>query len=296
MRLITRTDLDGLTCAVFITVLEKIDEVMFAEPKAMQDGKVAVTDHDIIANLPYHPNCALWFDHHTSQMLHSEKENYKGLFQVAPSCARVIFNFYQQPEELKKFDHLLVETDRVDSAQLNMDDVLNPKGWVLVSYTLDPRSGLEAFEDYFQRMIGWITSHTVDEILQIPDVKEKVDRYLNDQDRFREALLKYSKQDGNVVITDQRSVEKFPSGNRFLIYTLFPETNISVRLFKGRDAGIIVCAIGHSIFNRTCKTDVGSLCASYGGGGHKGAGTCQFPEAEADTKVKEIVAKLKAAG
>ncbi len=296
MRLITRTDLDGLTCAVFITVMEKIDEVMFAEPKAMQDGKVAVNDHDIIANLPYHPKCALWFDHHTSQMIHSEKEGYRGKFAVAPSCARVIYDFYEQPDELKPFDHLLVETDRVDSANLNMDDVMNPKGWVLVSYTLDPRSGLDAFEDYFQRMIGWIQVHTVDEILQLPDVKTKVDTYLSEQDNFKKALTEHSRQDGNVIITDQRPVQKFPAGNRFLIYTLFPTGNISVRLFRGKEPGITVCAVGHSIFNRTSKTDVGALMAEYGGGGHKGAGTCQLPDGEADAKVKEIVERMKKAG
>ncbi len=295
MRLITRTDLDGLTCAVFVTIMEKIDEVVFAEAKAMQDGKVTVTDHDIIANLPYHPNCALWFDHHTSQE-HQSTHDYRGRFAVAPSCARVIYDFYQQPEELKKFEELLKETDRVDSANLTIDDVLNPKGWVLLSYTLDPRSGLAEFEDYFQRMIGWIQTLPVNEILQLPEVKSKVDKYLADQDAFKEALLKYSRQDGNVIITDPRNVDKMPAGNRFLIYTLFPEANISVRLFKGREPGVMVCAVGHSIFNRTCKTDVGALMASYGGGGHKGAGTCQFPEAEADAKLKEIVEKLKANG
>lgn len=296
MRLITRTDLDGLTCAVFITVMEKIDEVMFAEPKAMQDGKVTVNDHDIIANLPYHPQCALWFDHHTSQMIHSEKEGYRGKFAVAPSCARVIFDFYEQPDELKPFDNLLIETDRVDSANLNMDDVMNPQRWVLLSYTLDPRSGLDAFEDYFQRMIGWIQVHSVEEILQLPDVKSKVETYLAEQDNFKKALLEHSRQDGNVIITDQRPVQKFPAGNRFLIYTLFPEGNISVRLFRGKEPGITVCAVGHSIFNRTSKTDVGSLMAEYGGGGHKGAGTCQLPDAEADAKVKEIVERMKKAG
>ncbi len=296
MRLITRTDLDGLTCAVFITIMEKISEVVFAEPKAMQDGKVAVTDHDIIANLPYNPKCALWFDHHTSQMIHHDTENYRGKFAVAPSCARVIYDFYEAPDELKNFQELLVETDRVDSAQLNMDDVLNPKGWVLLSYTLDPRSGLGDFEDYFQRMIGWIQVHTVDEILQLPDVKKRVDKYLADEGRFKDALLAHSRQDGNVIITDQRGVKDFPSGGRFLIYTLFPTANISARLFKGKEEGITVCAVGHSIFNRTSKTDVGSLMASYGGGGHKGAGTCQLKEAEADAKVAEIVAKMKKDG
>jgi len=295
MRLIARGDLDGLTCAVFITVMEKIDEIVFAEPKEMQDGKFPVTNHDIIANLPYNPNCALWFDHHSSQQQHTAKD-YKGKFAIADSCARVIYDFYEQPDELKKFDELLVETDRVDAAKLTMEDVMSPKGWVLVSYTLDPRSGLDAFEDYFQRMIGWIQVHPVDEILQIPDVKSKVDKYLGDQEKFKEALLKHSHQDGNVIVTDQRGVDKFPSGNRFLIYTLFPTANISARLFRGKEAGITVCAVGHSIFNRTSKTNVGDLMAEYGGGGHKGAGTCQLKDAEADAKVKEIVERMKKAG
>ncbi len=295
MRLITRTDLDGLTSAVFITVMEKIDEVIFVEPKLMQDGKFDVTDHDIIANLPYHPKCALWFDHHASQDIHMDKE-YRGKFAIAPSCARVIYDFYEKPEELNPFEHLLIETDRVDSAQLTMEDVMSPKGWVLVSYTLDPRSGVDAFEDYFQRMIGWIMTHPVDEILQIPDVKEKVDRYFADENRFKEALQKHTRQDGNVIITDQRGVDKFPSGNRFLVYTLFPESNISVRLFKGKEPGVTVCAVGHSIFNRTSNTHVGKLMAEYGGGGHKGAGTCQVPDAEADVKVQEIIGRMKKDG
>ncbi len=292
MRLITRTDFDGLVSAVFITIMEKIDQVVFAIPKDMQDGKVPVTDRDIIANLPYHPKCALWFDHHSSQQHHSDTSSYQGRFAIAPSCALVIFDFYERPDELKPFEEVLIETDRIDSGNLNMDDVLNPKGWVLVSYTLDPRSGLAEFEDYFQRMIGWIQAYPLNEILDLPEVKEKTDRYFNEQDLFKTALLKYSKQDRNIVITDPREVEKFPSGNRFLIYTLFPETNVSVRLFKGREPGVMVCSVGHSIFNRTCKTDVGQLMAEYGGGGHKGAGTCQFPESETENKVNEILTRL----
>jgi oligoribonuclease NrnB/cAMP/cGMP phosphodiesterase (DHH superfamily) len=296
MRLITRTDFDGLVSAVFITIMEKIDQVIFAIPKDMQDGKVPVTDRDIIANLPYHPKCALWFDHHSSQQHKSDTSSYRGKFAVAPSCARVIYDFYEQPEELKPFGEMLIETDRIDSGNLTMEDVLNPKGWVLVSYTLDPRSGLADFEDYFQRMIGWIQAYSLNEILELPEVKEKTDRYFNEQEEFKTALLNYSKQDGNVVITDPREVDKFPGGNRFLIYTLFPETNVSMRIFKGKEPGVIVCAVGHSIFNRTCKTDIGQLMAEYGGGGHKGAGTCQFPESETEQKLNEILKRLKTNG
>lgn len=296
MRLITRTDFDGLVSAVFITIMEKIDQVIFAIPKDMQDGKIPVTDHDIIANLPYHPNCALWFDHHPSQQHHAQTGDIRGRFAIAPSCARVIYEFYEQPDELKPYQELLAETDRIDSGNLTMEDVLNPKGWVLLSYTLDPRSGLADFEDYFQRMIGWIQTYPIEKILELPEVKEKTDRYFSEQEEYKAALLKYSRQDANVIITDPRTVDKFPTGNRFLIYTLFPEANVSVRLFKGKDPSIIVCAVGHSIFNRTCKTDVSQLMAEYGGGGHKGAGTCQFPESETDSKLLEIVERLKQNG
>ncbi len=295
MRVITRGDFDGLTATVLVALMEEISEIAFAHPRDMQEGKTNVTSDDIIINLPYHPNCAMWFDHHLSQKETEKKAgNYKGKFRIAPSAARVVYEYYDHPD-LKRFEYLVHETDRVDSAQLEVEDISNPMGWVLISYTVDPRSGFSNFRDYFNKLANWIRNHTLEEILEIPEVKEKCRLFLSEQENFRDLLKKHSHLDGNVIMTDFRDLDKTPIGNRFLIYTLFPEGNVSFRIFKGRE-GDLVAALGHNIFNRTCKTHVGILLDEYGGGGHKGAGTLQVPEEKADKTFKEIIEKLKRKG
>lgn len=295
MRIITRGDFDGLSATVLVSQMEDISDVSFAHPKDMQEGKTEVTENDIILNLPYHPKCAMWFDHHLSQgEVASNLGDFKGMFKVAPSAARVIYDYYNHAD-LKRFEHLVHETDRVDSAQLHVEDVNDPKGWVLISYTIDPRSGFGRYQDYFKNMVNWITNHSLEEVLQIPEVKEKCDHFLDEQKKFGELLKKHSYQDGNVIVTDFREMDRTPIGNRFLIYTLFPGTNISFRIFKGK-SGDLVAALGHDIFNRTCKTDIGILLNEYGGGGHKGAGTVQIPTDQADDTFKEIIEKLKKNG
>ena len=191
---------------------------------------------------------------------------------------------------------MLKETDRVDSAQLALEDVLHPKGWVLLSYTLDPRSGFGEYRDYFLRLIGWSKTLPIEKILYQEEVKGRCDLLLLEQENFAETLKKYSRQDGNVVITDLREAAEVPVGNRFLIYTLYPEANVSMRIFHEQEKETVVLALGHSIFNRTCKTNVGVLCGQYGGGGHKGAGTFQVPARKADMFIDVILDTLKTEG
>jgi hypothetical protein len=303
MRLITRADWDGLVCAVLLSSVEHIQAIQFAFPKDIQDGKVNVPENSVIANLPYHPNCAVWFDHHISEeelgAPMAAFTGIKGKFGLALSAARLIYEYYggDGNEKLAKYKPLVEATDRVDSAQLTMEDVTDPSGYVLLAYTIDPRSGLKDIElqMYFIMMIDWLKNKTAEEILDIPEVKMMVDRLRDDDQAFREALLQHSRLEGNVVITDFRGVA-VPAGNRFIVYTLFPQANVSARLFDGKDGTFSTISLGHSIFNRTCKTNVGKLLAEYGGGGHKGAGTAQFPKAEADAKFQEIIERLKAAG
>lgn len=295
MRIITRGDFDGLTSSVLVSVMEGVSEIVFAHPKDMQEGRVEVRKGDFILNLPYHPNCHMWFDHHLSQEdVARTASGFKGMYRIAPSAARVIYDYYNHPD-LKRFEYLVHETDRVDSAQLEMEDVKDPKGWVLISYTIDPRSGFGRFQDYFNNMVNWIKTHTLEEILEIPEVKEKCDHFLDELVKFGELLKKHSRLDGNVIVTDFRDLDRTPIGNRFLIYTLFPEGNISFRIFKGK-TGDMVAALGHNIFKRDCNTDIGTLLSEYGGGGHKGAGTVQIPIGQADAKFREIIEKLKHQG
>lgn len=302
MRLITRADWDGLVCAVLLSTVDHLEAIQFAYPKDIQDGKVDVPEEAVIANLPYHPNCTMWFDHHASEeefgVPMAAFAGIKGKFGLAPSAARLIYDYYGGDEKLGRYKDLLEATDRVDSAQLTLDDVLNPTGYVLLAYTVDPRSGLKDIElqMYFLMLLDWLKTKPIDEILLIPEVRLMAERLKEEDNSFRDYLLQHSRQDGNVIITDFRGVLSVPPGNRFLVYTLFPEANVSARLWDGKDGRISTISLGHSIFNRTCQTNVGKLLATYGGGGHKGAGTAQFPIEEAEDKFAEIIATLKAAG
>lgn len=299
MHLITRADWDGLVCAVLLSQVEKIEGVYFAHPKDMQDGKVPVPKHSIIANLPYHPACALWFDHHISEEERAPAPGkFTGKYGQAPSAARLIYEYFGGAGKYGKFADLIAATDAIDSAQLTMEDVTQPTGYVLLSYTIDPRTGLTGaqYQPYFLMLMELLQTQTLAEVMENPQVKARCERVLAEEAQFRRALLINSKQDGNVVITDFRGLPEVPPGNRFLIYALFPDVNISVRLMDGRGGRNVVAALGHSIFNRTSKTNIGELLKKYGGGGHAGAGTAQFSKEEAAAKIAEIIAQLKTDG
>ncbi|GAC1651875.1 MAG: exopolyphosphatase [Vulcanimicrobiaceae bacterium] len=296
MRLITRADLDGLTSAILLQEVEAIDEVDFAHPKDVQDGKVAITENDVLANLPFDERAGLWFDHHLSQSDASWNPNLKGAYEIAPSAARVISDHYKSPK-FERFHELLEATDRLDAAMLTREDVNNPQGWILVGYTLDPRSGLGAFKDYFRHLMQLARENkTIDEILQDEKVKVHVDRLKREEEAFKNHLQESSKLDGNVVITDVRGQKDLPSGNRYLIYELFPEANVSMRIADGRGGEFVSIQLGHSIFNRNCKTSIGDLMAIYGGGGHFGAGTCQPAASDAQRVIGEVLDALKSNG
>jgi oligoribonuclease NrnB/cAMP/cGMP phosphodiesterase (DHH superfamily) len=305
MRLITRSDFDGLACAVLLREVEQIDSVDFVHPKDVQDGKVKVGRNDILSNLPYVMGAGLWFDHHSSEIVRNEDTvSFRGRFEVAPSAARVIYRHYG-PGRLRKYEQLLEAVDKSDAAQLSMEDVTNPTGWMLLSYVMDPRTGLAYHHGYsvsnrdlMMKMIDLIAKHPDDPevVVDDPDVQERIVRYFAQQEGFARVMRERSRVDRNVIITDLRGLGEPPAGNRFLIYTMFPDANIQVRVFDGRKGEFVVCAVGHSIFTRTSKTDVGMLLARYGGGGHRGAGTCQLPLDQADAKIAEIIGAIHSNG
>lgn len=305
MRLITRSDFDGLACAVLLQNVEAIDSVEFVHPKDVQDGKIAVGRNDILTNLPYVPGVGLWFDHHSSEIVRNEDTaSYRGRFEIAPSAARVVFNHYGA-SRLGKYEALLESVDKSDAAQLSMEDVMNPSGWMLLSFVMDPRTGLAYYHGYsvsnrelMTKMIGLIAANpdSPETVLADPDVNERIERYFAEQKAFEALQRKHSRVEGNAIVTDLRGVTETPAGNRFLIYTMYPEANIQVRIFDGRKGEFVVCAVGHSIFNRTSRTNVGELMDRFDGGGHRGAGTCQLPLAEADAKIAEILAQIRKDG
>jgi hypothetical protein len=297
MRVLTRGDLDGLTSSVLLSMAEKVTEIRFAHPKDVQDGKVPCDAEDIVVNLPFVKGCGLWFDHHVSEKGKLDHQGaFKGRFDVAPSAARVVYDHYKTHQKaFDKFDDLLKATDALDSAQLSMDDVTSPKGWILLGYTLDPRTGLgPEFQKYFRWLVEYAKEVSLEKILQHPEVKKRADRVLQETADHKLLLMQKSKLDGPVIITDFRGVKDAPVGNRFLVYALHPKGNVEIRIFAGKGGLTVNCAIGHSIFNRTSKVNIGELCASYGGGGHQGAGTCQLAHDKADVQIGEILAKLKA--
>jgi hypothetical protein len=298
MRLVTRADLDGLACAVLITASEKIDDILLVHPQDITDKKVAITPDDILANLPYHGSCGKWFDHHIlTESNERPPERFDGRYGLAPSAARVVFEYYIEKNPfLKKYESFIGETDRLDAAQLDLDDVLNPEGVILRGYTLDPRTGLGAYQDYFKKLVEWLHAKPIGEILELPEVEERVKRMREQDEAFRAATTANSRLDGNVVVTDFRGLPAIPVGNRFLVYTLFPSANISMRIHWGPGRVHVSVAVGHSIFNRTSRTSVGNLMSRFGGGGHKGAGHCLLPVDTAEEKIAEILAAMKKDG
>jgi hypothetical protein len=295
MRIITRGDFDGLTCTVLLTDVETIESIKMVHPKDAQDGKVEADAQDIVVNLPYIKGCGMWFDHHVSEENIPSHMEFKGSFEIAPSCARVIYNFYKPTHETKfaRYKELLEATDRLDAAKLTMDDVTKPSGYILLGLTLDPRSGLgPEFQKYFRWLAEYLKEVSVDKALAHPEVKKRATRILDEQDEFKKLLSKHSKQDDNVIITDFRGIKDKPVGNRFLVYTLFPQANVEVRLIDGHK-GAVVAAVGHSIFNTSCSVNVGKLLAEFGGGGHKGAGTAQLGAGDAEKHIDEIISRLK---
>lgn len=301
MRLITRSDFDGLACAALLEELGIVDEILYMHPKDIQDGKITMTENDVLANVPYVKGCGLWFDHHSSEEERLESgATFKGACDQAPSAARVISNYYfkdpAHAARLKRFDEMVDAVDKADSAQLTMEEIQNPKGWTLLGFIADPRTGLgyrHQFKisnfDLMKSLPGLLRTRSIDEILTLPDVAERVKVYHEENEKYKNFIRENSQVIGDALLIDMRGKSEIPSGNRFLEYTLYPDQNISIRLADGKNKETTMISIGHSVINKTSKVDVGSLTLKYGGGGHHKVGTCQVPVAETDKVVREIL-------
>lgn len=302
MRLVTRSDFDGLGCAVLLDELGMIDSMKFVHPKDVQDGLVEVNSNDILANIPYIEGCGLWFDHHSSETEVSEIENYEGKTDPnAKSAARVVYEYYGGKEKYnnERIERFVEAVDKADSADFTAEEVLHPTGWVLLSFIMDPRTGLGRYKDYrisnyqlMEDMVKYCKEYPAEEILEIPDVNERVVRYFEQQELCMAMILKNSTVYDNVVVLDLRNQEEIYTGNRFLIYSLFEDQNISLQVMSGYKDQNTVITCGHSILNKTSKTNVGQLMKDYGGGGHDAVGTCQVPNEHADEILQEIINKI----
>lgn len=297
MRLITRGDLDGLTCAVLISLNEEVDALKLVHPQDITEGRVDVGADDILANLPYHRSCGLWFDHHMHTATPAAPPpDFRGAFGAAPSAARLVYDYYGGEQRWPQFAELVGETDRLDSANLTPEDVITPQGYIKLGFTIDGRTGLGSFESYFLLLLDMLARNTpIDQVLAHPEVAQRVQAMDDADAEFQEALRTYSHVDGNVVITDFRELQRAPVGNRFLIYAMFPRANVSMRLHWGPNREYPMLVLGHSIFNRSCKTNVGELAARYGGGGHVGAGSIPLMD-DPEQQIRMVLAELKAKG
>jgi nanoRNase/pAp phosphatase (c-di-AMP/oligoRNAs hydrolase) len=306
-RLVTRSDFDGLVCAVLLKSRGMIDDILFAHPKDVQDGKVPIGEGDITANVPYAPKAHMAFDHHESETARIGGQAPRNLVldPKAPSASRVIYDHFGGRDAFPAFSQeLLAAADKADSAQFTTEEVLDPKGWVLLSFLMDPRTGLGRFKDfevsnYKLMMEVFETSRQdskVDDLLRLPHLAERVALYRSHQAPFREQLHRCAKVHRNLVVIDLRGEETIYAGNRFVIYALFPKCNISMHVMWGMKKEVTVFAMGKSIFNRTSKTDIGRLALSYGGGGHAAAGTCQVANDRAETVLAELIARITTDG
>ncbi|GAA0503329.1 exopolyphosphatase [Paractinoplanes deccanensis] len=302
-RLVTRSDFDGLVCAVLLRHLDMIDEIKFVHPKDVQDGEVEVTENDILTNLPYAPGAHMVFDHHHSETLRNEGNLANHVIDAdAPSAARVIYEHFGGAARFPKVsDDLMRAVDQADSAHYELDDILHPEGWTLLNFLMDSRTGLGRFREFrisnYQLMMQLIDAciehQDVGEILALPDVAERAELFQSQYDLFVEQLKRVSRLDGDVVVVDLRDEEVIHAGNRFMVYALFPESRVSVHVIWGRQKLNTVFACGKSILDRSSPVDVGEVMLRYGGGGHVAAGTCQVPHEDAERVEREIVEALK---
>jgi nanoRNase/pAp phosphatase (c-di-AMP/oligoRNAs hydrolase) len=303
-RLVTRSDFDGLVCAVLLKDRDIIDDIKFVHPKDMQDGKIAITDRDITTNLPYVAAAHLVFDHHSSEVLRNGTADNYVIQAEAPSAARVVYDYYGGRAAFPNIsEEMMAAVDKGDAAQFNMDEILSPQGWDLLNFLMDARTGLGRFKEFrisnyqlMMELIDYCKNHSIAEILALPDVQERVELYQVQAALFYDQVQRCTKLHGNLAVLDLRSEPTIFAGNRFLIYALFLECNISIHMLWGLNQQNTVFAVGKSILNRTSNTNIGELMLEYGGGGHANAGTCQVDNTLADNVLETLIARINADG
>lgn len=297
-RLVTRSDFDGLVCAVMLKHLDMIDDILFVHPKDMQDGKIDISGRDITTNLPYVDGVHLAFDHHLSETIrNTEKKDNHIIDPQAKSAARVVFDYYGGFDVFpERWNDMLEEVDKADSAQFTSDEILMPSNWVLLNYLMDPRTGLGRFRDFrisnynlMMDLIDYCKDHDIEEIMEMPDVQERVALYNEQAELFKEQVRRCKTIHRNLLVLNLKDEETIYAGNRFMVYALYPDTNISIHVLWGLKKQNTVFAIGKSIVNRSSRTNIGELCLKYGGGGHQNAGTCQVDNDKADEVLQELI-------
>ena len=306
MRLVTRSDFDGSVCTAILEELGLIDDILYVHPKDMQDNKIEVTRDDILANVPYVNGCGLWFDHHSSEHERLQLDGkFKGASKNAPSAAQVVYDYYKKDkacaEKLKKFEKLIQIAGKADSAKFTREDILHPKGWIMLAFIADPRTGLGYKRSFtisnfelMKKLPHLLRTKKVEDILSLSDFRERVKLYQEENKKYEQLITRSARTEGDAIVIDLRNCENIPVGNRFLEYVLYPEQNISLRIVDGKNKAFAMISVGHSIINPTSAINVGALTLKYGGGGHKRVGTCQVPYEDVDKVVGEMLDVINA--
>ena len=291
MRIVTRPDFDGIVCAALILEAENVSpSVKWVSPGDMQKGNIDIRHGDIIANLPYHPNCSLWFDHHFSNRI---RHDIKGLFEIAPSAAGLVFKYYQNKLQ-KDFKQLVAETDKIDSANLSLDEILTPEKYPFVLLSMTIQDHIPSDEPYWNKVLNLLRKEDIETILSDKEVRERSKTVIHEKVSYQALLKKHTHLLENIAISDFRALDSMPYGNRFLVYSMFPEAVVSVKIgFENPRKEKVIVKVGHSILNRNCRINVGQMLSYFEGGGHKGAGSCSFPVGKADEYLPKIIDILK---
>jgi nanoRNase/pAp phosphatase (c-di-AMP/oligoRNAs hydrolase) len=304
-RLVTRSDFDGLVCAVLLKHLDMIDDILFVHPKDMQDGKIAISSNDITTNLPFVAGAHLAFDHHSSETIRNAGARDNHIIRPdVPSAARVVYDYYGGLKAFpQSWDAMMAAVDKGDSAQFNREEVLNPQGWDLLNFLMDARTGLGRFREFrisnYQLMmdlIEYCKNHTIAQIMELPDVKERKELYFEHSEKCKDQIKRCATVHQNLVVLDLRKEETIYAGNRFIIYALYPEANISIHVLWGLRNQNTVFATGKSILNRSSRTNIGALMLEYGGGGHENAGTCQVDNEISEDVLGALIARITSEG
>jgi nanoRNase/pAp phosphatase (c-di-AMP/oligoRNAs hydrolase) len=306
VRLLTRSDFDGSVCTAILDELGLIDDILYVHPKDMQDNKIAVTANDILANVPFVEGCGLWFDHHSSEHERLQLDGkFKGASKTAPSAAQVVYDYFNlnktHADKLRKFEELIQIAGKADSAKFTKEDILHPKGWIMLAFIADPRTGLGYKRNFtisnfelMKQLPQLLRTKKVEEILSLSDFQERVKLYHEENRKYEKLITKSARTEGDAIVIDLRDCESIPVGNRFLEYVLYPEQNISIRIANGKNKAFAMISVGNSIINNSSRINVGSLTLKYGGGGHERVGTCQIPYEDVDTVVAEMLDVINA--
>ena len=287
MRIVTRPDFDGIVCAVLLYEAQNITKpIKWVNANEMQKGLIDIQEGDIIANLPYNDNCSLWFDHHYTNQI---DKPFKGAFEIAPSAAGIVFNYYKNKFQ-RDYSELISETDKIDSANLSLDEVLHPEKYLYVLLSMTILSHARADEPYWNKLVYLLRKCKIKEVCEDPEVKERCKATVKQNEKYARLLTKHTIMKEHVSITDFRSFDQAPTGNRFLVYSLFPESSVNLKIhYDNKNKENIAVHVGHSIFNQNCNVNVGRMLSAFNGGGHHGAGGALLHIKEADRSIAMIL-------